>query len=305
MRGGTRQGVANRTCSASAPGQAFAVRRNAFQLVRVALVLLAFPIAPAMAQTSLLIEFIGTSSPLTQGYTTGGFGPASTVGQLTNDLGHSAWFISGSSRASQFHYQSGALNTTQTNAMAASGFSLTFTARPVLDDAPVYDATNHVVLGVTTVAFAGKRWEVGLGLNSSGDIVAVLPSSIDNSGPGNAIRAPGAAYTLTGLGNGYHTYQLIYSAGNNSASLFVDGILRLSNYTGHTSFVSNIGLAFSADSGGQMNYVFAQLAVPAMQPVPEHGVLPLLGSGVGLLWLQRRRWRGLQRSRRNRIYGTA
>ncbi len=89
---------------------------------------------------------------------------------------------------------------------------------------------------------------------------------------------------MTGLGNGYHTYSLVFAPGLTSAELFVDGVSRIQGYTGDTTFVGGNGIQFGVLSGGQGNFNFVQL-----QSVPEPSTSVLLSTGLLALWYFRRR----------------
>ena len=224
----------------------------------------------------------GTTDPLTEGFTTVSFGASSTAGPISNDLGKPAWSIAGSAQSSQFGYASGALTATQQAEIAATGFVLTMVARVVQGLAPPYDSINHVVIGGADLDTGVKRFEVDLGLNSSGNTVAVLPTSIDNGGPGFSIEAPGPSFTLSG--NDWHTYQLVYNPTTQLADLFIDGVDRIQGYAGHTSFVANRGLVWGAFSGGRGDFNLVEAETGTLSTVPEPSTMFLGGVGA-LLWL--------------------
>jgi hypothetical protein len=232
----------------------------------------------------------GMTDPLTEGFSTVSFGASSTAGPISNDLGKPAWSIAGTAQSSQFGYMSGALTATQQAEVAATGFTLTMVARVVQGLAPAYDSTSHVVIGGADLDTGVKRFEVDLSLDSQGNTVAVLPTSIDNGGPGFSIRAPGANYTVTG--NDWHTYQLVYNPTTQLADLFIDGVDQISGYAGHTSFVENRGLVWSANSGGQGDFNFVNAETGTLSTTPEPSSLLICGGtlllGLGLNTLRRR-----------------
>jgi hypothetical protein len=225
---------------------------------------------------------------LSEGFSIQSFGAASTVGAIANDMGRDAWSISGQSQSSQFGYNSGTLSTEQLADISNDGFVLTLRARVIQGLAPAYSPGTPIVIGGAQADFNGKRYEVQLGLDSVGDTVVVLPSSIDAGGPGQSIRAPGPSYTLIGSGSSYHTYQLVYDANSLSADLFVDGIQRIGSYSGHTSFVSDRGLVWAAHSGGQGNFDFVELVSPSAV-IPEPSGFALIALGGLIAALLRRR----------------
>lgn len=212
-------------------------------------------------------------------------GPVSTTGPLTNDQGLPAWFIAGSGQSSQYVYAAPGLTVTQQADIASQGFTLTLVARVLQNGlAPTYTTSVPVGIGGALVSYAGVRWEIDLGLNSNGDTVVGLPNTI-TVGSGGTIEGNGATYTLTGSGSTYHTYQLFYNPTTHVADLSVDGVTRLTGYTGETSYYFDSALAFGAASGGQGNFNFVQVQptltltptpTPSPTPTPVVGTLTVL-----------------------------
>jgi|CXWL01.1.fsa_nt_gi RHS repeat-associated protein len=228
------------------------------------------------------LTYSGTSDPTLGGFSVDQCCAASNAAPLANDLGHAAWSISGQTTASQLGYVTGALSPTQQSVLASQGFALTFVARVSKGLAPAYDTINHITIAGATYETAARRFEVDLGLDSAGDTVVVLPTSIDNGGPGLSVRSPGPSFTLSGSGSSYHTYQLVYNPTTQLANLWVDGIERIQNYAGHTSFAINRGLIWSAWSGGQGNFSSVELAspVPAYSTSVVKSQNPVAGTPV-------------------------
>ena len=93
------------------------------------------------------------------------------------------------------------------------------------------------------------RWDIDLGINSKGDTVVNLPTTVGYGSQPGVVVDTGPTYTLSD--SGYHTYQLYYSPATNSASLYIDGKLVLTGYTGETAFVGNWRLYWGAQNGGK------------------------------------------------------
>lgn len=234
-------------------------------------------IASANAVTTL---HTGANNPLSEGFSVFNCCGPAVVSAVSGDQGLDAWQIAASATGSQYGYQSGAFSASDKAAYAAQGLVVSFTAR-VLQGAAVsvYSAANPVILAGAGIDNGTRRYQVELGLDANGDTVAVLPTSIDNGGAGGRLRAHGGiSYTLTGLGNGYHSYSLVLSPNAAAATLFIDGVERLSGYGGYNNIVSDAGLSFAAVSSGVAR--FAQVQVSA---VPEPAMALLLLAGIPMV----------------------
>ena len=252
---------------------------SAFVALLVALLMVA---TTPIASAAFLIEYQAPADPTTAGFSTIFVGPAPLVNEpIQNDLGHPAWSISGLDLSSQFVYISGALSAEQKADLANEGFTLTLRGRVLQGTAPAYDAGSNTVIGGAVLDIVSMRYDLVLGINSSGNAVAVLITSNDALGPGGSIRGFGPSYTLNDAG--YHTYELVFNPQTQSASLFVDGTERISGYTGHTTqFLFDRGLEFGVLSGGGMNFNFVQLTSPMVSPVPDANIIDAThGFGAG------------------------
>ncbi|MBA2707860.1 MAG: PEP-CTERM sorting domain-containing protein [Gemmatimonadaceae bacterium] len=143
-------------------------------------------------------------------------------------------------------------------------------------DAP--DFSISVLFGI-----GSKRYDMLFGSGSSGAPIVMLASSFVGDG-----KEPiaGSTYSLSDGANEYHEYRLVYNPGDSGADLFVDGVERISNYTGSDT-VQYSGAsamffgAFGADGSGSANYNFVGLNVPE----PGTGTMLLIGAG----WMLGRR----------------
>lgn len=238
------------------------------------------------AQSSFIIAHNGSTDPTTEGFSPFSEVGVSTTGPVLDDMGLAAWSIAGSAVYSQFAYSSGALSASEQADIASQGFVLTLDARVLQGLAPAYNDVNPFVIAGAALDTGTTRWEIELGLNSNGDTVVVLPTSIGRSS-GGSVEAPGPSLTLGGSGSSYNTYQLVFNPVTQSANLFVDGIERLQDYTGNPVSVSNGGLFWGAWSGGQGNFNFVQVA-----SVPEPSTWSMMAvGGVALLGIVHRKKR--------------
>ncbi len=230
----------------------------------------------ATARANFLFAHHGDANPTTEGFT--GhlvFGAPSTFGPIANDLGNPAWSVVGTAQSSQYSYTSGALTAPQLADIANHGFTLTIVARALQNIAPTYDPSHPVAITGGGLNTGAQRFDIALGLNSSGDTVVFLFTADDAIGPGSSLVGAGPSYTLTGAGNAYHNYNLVYNPVTHLADLSVDGITRITGYSGNTTFKSNVGLYFGASSGGQGNINFAQVV-----SVPEPSSAVLFAAGA-------------------------
>ncbi len=259
--------------------------KNIFSIELVTGLLLVASVATAQAS---VLRHYGSVDPVSEGFTIVSCCGGSSTDPVLNDLGHDAWSITAGSLGSQYGYYSGGLTTEQRADFATNGAVLSFDARVLQGFAPAFDLVNHVYIAGATLDTGFTRFELLLGLDGNGDTVAGLSNTLDNSGPGGAIRGFGTSFTLTDSSSSYHNYQLVFEPGLQVANLFIDGVERIQNYVGDPIYVQNIGLGFGAFSGGQGNFVNVQLASLSAVPIPAS--LFLFGSGmVGLVGMGRKK----------------
>ena len=182
---------------------------------------------------------------------------------MTNDQGHPAWEITDPNIYDQVEYiDQRPLSSSQVAEIASQGFTETLVARVTRNNgnAPACRINLRSSIGVcsTDVLYqldGGPRFDIDLAINSKGDTVVILPTTI-------ALRtrrvvATGLTDTLTD--SGYHTYQLYYSPATSSANLYIDGHLALSGYTGETAYLGYSRLYWGTTGGGQGFYSQVEL----------------------------------------------
>ncbi len=246
------------------------------------------------SRADILSAHYGTTDPTTENFSYSTFnGPAGYVGQAT-DQGRPTWEITSGSPSSQIYYTSPGLSSAQLTAIATQGFTETLVARVESNGvAPAYDQ-YPAPIGWTSVGLGSIRWDIDLGINSNGDTVVNLPTTVGYGSQPGVVVDTGPTYTLSDAA--YHTYQLYYSPTTNSASLYIDGILVLPGYTGETAYTGNWGLYWGVQNGGLGFFNEVQLEtgndiVPPTTAVPEPSSLIVAAgtASLALLGLLKRR----------------
>ena len=215
-----------------------------------------FQEAPKAATTQPLSELLsghnGTTDPTTENFVASSFAGSGTVGPATGEV-LSAWEVTSDTPTAQVGYtDSRPLSASQQAEIASQGFTVTLVARVDRNGvAPAYDQYPAFIGGVS-VGMGSVRWEIDLGINSKGDTVVIPPTTVGYGSQPGVVVDTGPTYTLSD--SGYHTYQLYYSPATSSASLYIDGKLVLSGYTGETAYVGNWRLQWWALNGGQGFY---------------------------------------------------
>lgn len=241
----------------------------------------------ASASAGLITSYSANADPTTVGWTrvnsaTG----AVSAAAITNDLGLGidAWSIDDASTTGASFYQQTMSNLIVADANA-TGWRLTGYLRVVntpddLDRGVFLDYIN----GTTA-------YHVNIGSTAEGDPIVQLATSFPIDGSNHL----GPQMTLTGLGSGYHLYELAYNLQTASAELYVDGILRMSGYQGAAGTQQRVawGAGGTSQTGhGHYNLIKFETGVTA-SAVPEPASCTLLTIGAlslsGYGWRQRRK----------------
>lgn len=220
------------------------------------------------------VKHVGSSDPTTQGWTQGGGGAGTSAGPLINDAGSGldAWFVDDSSTSGGLGYAA-LLSAPEVDLANTLGWSLTTTLR--IPNALETAAVSPFLL----YANGTTRWQMAFGSDAEGDPLVLLMD-----GGGSFPNFTGASFTLEGVGNGYHTYELVFDPDEASADLFIDGTERISDYAGF-AFVEPAGIGWgtgsSADTGrGHFNLVEFSV-VPEPSGFLFGGLVAALASVLG------------------------
>lgn len=206
------------------------------------------------ANAGTFIQQKGNTNPLTEGWekwpsVSSGVYP--TVGRITNDLGLriNAWSVNDlgtnlGDLGGYAHY----ITTCQVNEAKTKGWKLRAKLRVVNNNS----SNSNVVL----YRDGQKTYQMFFGSTASGDPIVTLVTGLNGSG---------INYTLTGGANSYHLYEIVMPPGGTSAKLFVDGVERISSYSGFALTENRPYILFGAGSSyasGNVNYNLVQFVHP-------------------------------------------
>jgi hypothetical protein len=236
-------------------------------------------------------QHVGSSDPLTEGFGFWPFNGGITTAAIPNDLGEPAWQIASTSGDQQALYiqlggtgpylGSSGLTQAEIDDINANGFILSMRARVV--SGPAYDVngSQQVSADIGVAGFSGVRFDIALGTDGLGNTVVVVPQLINFVGSSFEHDPFGSTFLVPG--NGYHLYQLSYDPIALTATLLIDGVVKVTGYPGTAVSGSvvenNFGLAFGALNLATAN--FAEATLESGQIVPP---VPLLGPwGLGIV----------------------
>ena len=202
----------------------------------------------------VVVSHSGLTDPTTEGWVTDGPGTGVTSGPIAADLGYDAWYVDDDSTASG-GWRSYVHNLTPDQMCWArtAGFKLRSRVRVA--------NTNDITDGSVTMSFFDSLnlFELRLGSTGSNDPIAAVS---------------GSGVVLTGLGGGYHLYEMVYDPVTRTVDLFVDGVERLSNRPGVPLQVRAPNITFGspgtgANGMGEGRYALVEFELP---PACSNGV---------------------------------
>ena len=221
--------------------------------------------ANGLGQGAILVQHSGSADPTTEGFTLGVSGTGTTIlGPVTNDLGMNAWTVGGGN----------VVNYSQSlTPIPNEDWTLSIDVR-VIQSGQGFNPNNWATFLAGNEGFA-----LGFGTDSNGNATVWINNILTGTLPGSQ-----PAFTLSGGGSVYNSYQLDYSAVANTASLWVNGTEEVSDISGVSGF-SAWSVDWGRGQGGhsQANWNSVSLSIPE----PSSAVLILLGGG-GLFYLRRK-----------------
>ena len=228
----------------------------------------------AQAKADLIVRHGGATDPTTENFGRWPFNGSIATTPLANDLGFAAWQItnSGATNEQAFYNQLGGtgpfdpggsgLTQQQSNTINANGFVMSLRARIV--QGPIYDPNGTGLFSIdsTLAGFNGSRYDIALGSDGQGNTLVILSSSTSFNDGVTFSSTPFGSPLLV-AGTDYHLYQLSYNPTTLQAALFVDGVQRLTGYTGSSvsggATANNYGLSFGTANDATGNFALAEL----------------------------------------------
>jgi hypothetical protein len=247
---------------------------------------------PELGRASIIVSQTGDANPTTENFGLWPFNNGVVTAALPNDLGVAAWQIknTGSTDEQAVYNQLGGtgpfdaggsgLTQQQINEINTQGFVMSLDARVIAG--PTFDASGSGLFSVagSVTGLGGRRFDIDLGLDASGDTIVDLANAVSFNG-GTVFSSTPFGSPVTIPGNEYHLYQLSYNPITATATLFVDGVEKVSGYAGAAisggATANNYGLAFGAVDDATGNFARVELDSGQLG-APEPGTLYLITS---------------------------
>lgn len=211
-----------------------------------------------------LAAHLGDTDPSTEGFVLVELD--ATVGPAIGDSGTEAWGIDSSGGRTYYSYSILGADETIAN---TKGWKLTMNLE-------ILDTPDTVDYGVYSEYISSLGvFQMGFGSRPNGDPVISL------------YTAPGVftEYTVTGGGQGFHNYEIVYNPDSSSADLSIDGVPQFSGWTGwNRPFLLSPGVTFGSYDPGHANWNEFTFSI-----IPEPSGFLLLGTGFCSLLTRRRR----------------
>ncbi len=224
----------------------------------------------------ILYQHNGSTDPSSEAWTPASFTAGTSAGPIS-DNGTAAWSITNSAPAETGFYK--AVPTAAEVSTAASGWSLKLT----LDVTAANLSPGGSMLSL--YRDGSTSYQMHFGSDASGNVLVVLSDGVSSDG------TSGAQFTLAG-GTGLNTFELLYSPGANSANLFVNGVLRLSSYTGFALTSAHlVGWGDGSSRPQATNISAANYSNVTFSVVPEPSTAGLLVAGGILAFVLQRLFR--------------
>jgi hypothetical protein len=231
-------------------------------------------ISVGSAHGGTILSHHGAANPESEGWEPEqGIGTSvTTVGPIFNDEAHDAWFISDNIRSAGGSSDGywGSLTAEEKTIADAQGWRFGSRLR-------VAEMSDDSFGSVAIYYFDGtKQWLLDFGSSETGDQIVTAVNGADFTG---------IDYNTHSMG--YHHFEMIYDPNADTADVFVDGVERISDWTGILNPIQagrfKFGSASSPDDG-QGNYNMVEYKVV---PIPS-SLLLLLTGGLSVLSIRRK-----------------
>jgi len=207
------------------------------------------------ASAELLFQHSGNTDPISEGWAPSGIGATGiSVGAVTDDqgTGTNAWFVYDTSLALDSTNRYTATPTLgQKDTAKALGWTLRMNLR-VVDNNDSVDTS--VSMGYNIPGEIAYTLDVGSEAN--GDPIIQLYTS--------ATGGRTDPITLSGIGNGYHLYEMVFDANTTTVSVKVDGVTYETGYVGYTEPVGADGAwwgSAQSDATGKGHYNLVEFQI--------------------------------------------
>jgi hypothetical protein len=221
----------------------------------------------ALAQTASATPYVqhsGSTNPDAEGFAYQAGGPS--IGSPVTSP--AAWNIQGPSCCA---YDQFALSATQVGELKSENWTLTATMQNLsLSTINGGGAYAQVLLG-------SQRFDIDLNASGQNQVLVTDPFSSGSK-----------SYTIAGLGTGYATFSMDYSASTKTVDYYVNGSKVISDVAGFTNGDPAPGLVIFG--GGDGNFQLVSLAaVTSAVPEPSTWAMMLLGfAGIGFMAYRRK-----------------
>ncbi|MBM3243139.1 PEP-CTERM sorting domain-containing protein [Candidatus Poribacteria bacterium] len=230
-----------------------------------------------LANGTIIFSHTEATDPETEGWTKVNplnlSPPNASVGPVINDLGLgiNAWFDDDNSQVGDIAYRQ--IPTAQQIVEGnAFGWVLRANLRAVSNSSPLDGAAITLLYRYGTTI----SWQLNFGPDADGDPMVSVADDV------GAV----ATFTLEGAGSSYNLYELRYNPITSSADLFVNGVERISDYTGYnyTGFPP-VNAAVFWGSGDSLNlgrghWNLAEFEITSPPPIPEPSTLLLFSIAI-------------------------
>ncbi len=186
---------------------------------------------------TILSQHSGSNNPTTEGWTHNyGSGGGTTSGAI-NDGGTAAWYVDDTSVSIHtWESYTQTVNSAQIADASLYGWVLTANLRMISGTTGVHNSMHVLYRNGTT------DWAMSFNTDSDGDPIIQFGDPYYGTLFGS--------YTIEGGEGANHTYSLVYDSVDESADLFVNGIERISDYTGNGSTTATVvGWGAGASNG--------------------------------------------------------